>query len=85
MSLSFRKHLATGWPRQEQKSHLGQLEPLFCELEEEGVEDEADWTVGTNWEHLDEDEDSANSEVGRRDAAACLVYVSEKLDHSVIT
>jgi hypothetical protein len=42
---------------------LGHLEPLFCEFEEEGVEDEADWAVGTNWEHLDEDEDSANTEV----------------------
>ena len=43
INFSFRKHLASMWPRHEQKSHLGRLEALFYEFwEEEGVEDNAD-------------------------------------------
>jgi hypothetical protein len=38
-----RKHLASIWPRHEQKLHLGQLEALFYEFwEEKGEEDDAD-------------------------------------------
>jgi hypothetical protein len=43
INFSLRKHLASIWPRREQKSHLGRLEALFCEFwEEEGEEDDAD-------------------------------------------
>jgi hypothetical protein len=42
INFSLRKHLASMWPRREQKSHLGQLEALFCEVwEEEDEEDDA--------------------------------------------
>ena len=40
INFSLRKHLASMWPRREQKLHLGRLEALFCEFwEEEGEED----------------------------------------------
>ena len=42
INFSLRKHFASMWPRQEQKSHLGWLEALFCKFcEEEEEEDDA--------------------------------------------
>ena len=42
INFSLRKHFASKWPRCKQKSHLGQLEALFCEFwEEEGEEEDA--------------------------------------------
>ena len=63
INLSLRKHLASMWPRQEQKSHLGWLDALFCEFcEEEGEGDDAS-NVDAFWGCLGGAENVANAEV----------------------
>ena len=63
INFSLRKHLASMWPRREQKSHLGRLGALFCEFwEEEGEEDDAG-AVDAFCERLGAPEDAAKAEV----------------------
>ena len=63
INFSLRKHFTSMWPRQEQKSHLGWLEALFCKFcEEEGEEDDAG-NVDALWRCLGGAEDAAKVEV----------------------
>ena len=55
--------MASMWPEREQKSHLGRLEALFCDVEELGEEwEDADDVEGL-CESLDGPEDAENAEV----------------------
>ncbi len=62
ISLSLRKHLASTWPRQEQKSHLGQFEALFCKFWEEDGEEEDAGDVEGFWKALGGAKDAENVE-----------------------
>jgi hypothetical protein len=78
MSFSLRKHLASVWPRREQNSHFGQLEPLFCEFWEEGKEDDEEGDEGSLDDDLEVLDEAEKAEVvPARFERVCSMFLSD--------